>query len=104
MGSRYLPIDRGDVNHPLTQKRFPHGMADPVLFMATLNVAATHLDICHGRHSSPMTMARKGETIRLVNERLQHPTQVLVNETIRCIVMLAAMEVCPVHDLIASCI
>jgi len=104
MGSRYLPIDRADGNHPLTQKWFPHAMADPVLFMATLNVAATHLDICHGRHSGPMTIAPKGETIRLVNERLQHPTQALVNETIGCIVILAAMEVCPVHDLIASCI
>jgi len=49
-----------------------------------------------------MTMARKCETIRLVNERLQHPTQALVNETIGCIVMLAAIEVRPVHPFIPS--
>lgn len=57
-------------------------MADPALFLATLNVAAIHLDLLQRQPSNPRTLARKGETIRLINEKLTDSTQALTNETV----------------------
>lgn len=94
MARRYLPIDAGDgSNNPLTKVWVPNAIADPLLFLTTLNVAAIHLDLLQGRYSSPATIARKGEAIHLINARLQRPSQALTNETIGSVVMLAAMEV-----------
>ncbi len=68
-------------------------MADPILFIATLNFAAVHLDILRGRYNSPHTLTHKIETIRLINVRLQNSTEALSNETIGSVAMLVAMEV-----------
>ena len=93
MARRYLPVDPGLENNPLTKVWLPNAMADPVLFLATLNVAAIHLDIVQGRYSNPITLAHKVEAISLINSRLKEPNEALTNETIASVVMLAAMEV-----------
>ena len=100
MARRYFPSDPGTENNPLLKVWIPHAMADPVLFLATLNVSAIHLDILQGQYSNPITLAHKGETIRLINARLGDPVESLTNETIASVVMLAAMEVYPIDSLL----
>ena len=72
----------------------PHAMTDPLLFLATTNFAAAHLDLVRGRECSPRTIVQKGETIRLINLRLQDSATTLSDTTIATVAMLAAMEVC----------
>ena len=94
MGRRYLPISPGNENNdPLTMVWASHAIADPLLFLSTLNLATIHLDVLNGQHSSPVTIARKCEAIRRINARVQSPNDALTNETIGSVVMLAAMEV-----------
>ena len=92
MARRYLPVDPGVDNNPLTKVWLPNAMADPILFLALVNVAAIHLDIIQGRYSNPITLAHKVEAISLINSRLK-TNEALTNETIASVVMLAAMEV-----------
>lgn len=68
-------------------------MSDPILFLATLNFAAVHLDFVRGQCSNPRTLIHKVETIRLINARLQDPIEALTNTTIGAIIMLAGVEV-----------
>ncbi|KAL6716637.1 hypothetical protein ACLMJK_006205 [Lecanora helva] len=93
MARKYLPIDPGTIFHnPLTAVWIPQAMDDPALFLATINVAAMHLDTIYRRPCNPSTIARKGETIRLLKKRLLDPTQALTNPTIASVVMLAGFE------------
>lgn len=71
----------------------PNAVADPLLFLATLNSAAAHIDIVHGRLSNPKTKAQKWETNRLINLRLQDSAGVVSDSTIGAVAMLAVMEV-----------
>lgn len=68
-------------------------MTDPVLFLATLNFAAVHLDLLRGTQNNHKTLIHKGETIRRINARLQSSTETVSNTTIGAVAMLAAMEV-----------
>ena len=68
-------------------------MTDSVLFLATMNFAATHID-CMQRHSgNPQILADKVETIRLLNAKLESPSEALSDVSIGTVVMLVAMEV-----------
>ena len=93
MARNCMPWDPGNGQNPLTKIWVPYALTDPVLFLATLNFAAVHLDILYGRYSSPITLFHKGETIRQINARLQDPSKALTNTTIGAVAMLAAMEV-----------
>ena len=93
---KYLPIDPGHGGNPLTRVWIPQAIADPVLFLATVNVAAIHLDITR-RQFTPATIARKGKVMRLINQKLLDPAQALSNETIGSVVMLAGYEVFMPH-------
>lgn len=90
----FSPVETGGGQHPLTTIWMPYAVADPLLYRATLNFAAAHLDIMHGRQCSPRTMEQKGQIIELVKLRLQDPAEALSNPTIGAVAMLAAMEVC----------
>ena len=70
----------------------PYAMTDPVLFLATLNFAAVHLDVMHGRRNSPRTLVQKGETMHLINLRL-NSAKIASDTTIAAVLMLAAVEV-----------
>ena len=98
----FLPVETGRGQHPLTNVWIPHAVADPLLFLATLNFAAAHLDIIHGRQCSPRTIAQKLETIRLIKLRLKDSAESLSNTTIGAVAMLAAMEVRGLHPDIIS--
>lgn len=93
MARSCLPIDHGNGPNPLTKIWVPYAMTDPVIFLATLNFAAVHLDILQGQYTSPKTLMNKGETIRLINAKLQSSTEALTDTTIGAVVMLAGMEV-----------
>ena len=93
MARNCLPSDLGYESNSLTQVWIPYAMTDPALFLATLNFAAAHLDILWGRWNSSSTLARKIQTTRLVNARLQNKTEALSNETIGSVAVLAATEV-----------
>lgn len=93
MARRCLPVEVGKGQNPLTNIWMPYALADPLLFLATLNFAAAHIDIVHGRLSNPRTIAQKGETIRLINLRLQDSADIVSDTTIGAVAMLAAMEV-----------
>lgn len=93
MAHHCLPEHTSRGQHPLTNIWMPHAVADPLLFLATLNYAAAHLDILHGWQSNPRTIAQKGETIRLINLRLQYSAENVSNTVIGAVVMLAAVEV-----------
>ena len=94
MTKNCLPIDPGNGQNPLTKVWVPYAMTDPVLFLATLNFAAVHLDLLRGTQSNHKTLVHKGETIRRINDRLQSSTETISNTTIGAVAMLAAMEVC----------
>ena len=71
----------------------PHAVADPLLFLATFNYVAAHLDFIFGRQSNPSTLAQKVEIIRLVNSRLQDSIESVSDTTIGAVAMLVAIEV-----------
>ena len=93
MARNCLPIDSGDGSNSFTKMWVSYAMTDPILFIATLNFAAVHLDILRGKYNNPHTLTNNIETIRLINARLHHSTEALSNETIGSVAMLAAMEV-----------
>ena len=82
----------GGGQHPLIDIWMPYAVADPVLFLATLTMAASHLDVVHGRRKNPRTLAQKGEIIRLVNLRL-NSAETVSDSTIGAVLMLASVEV-----------
>ena len=82
----------GGGQHPLIDIWMPYAVADPVLFLATLTMAASHLDVVHGRRKNPRTLAQKGEVIRLVNLRL-NSAEAVSDSTIGAVLMLASLEV-----------
>ncbi|KAF6231673.1 hypothetical protein HO173_010205 [Letharia columbiana] len=86
-------VETGRGQHPLTKRWMPHTVADPLLFLATLNFAAAHLDNIQGRPSSPRTIAQKIETIRLIYSRLQGSVDSVSATTIGAVALLPAMEI-----------
>ncbi len=93
MAPKCLPVEIGGGQHPLIDVWMPQAVADPLLFLATLNYAAAHIDIIHETQNNPRTIAQKGEIIRLINLRLQDSAEAVSNTTIGAVAMLAAMEV-----------
>lgn len=93
MARRCLPVEANGAQSPLASVWMSHAVADPLLFLATLNYAAAHLDFVDGRQSNPRTIAGKVETIRLINLRLQDSTEIVSNTTIGAVAMLVATEV-----------
>ncbi|CAD6577550.1 MAG: hypothetical protein ASARMPRED_008317 [Alectoria sarmentosa] len=92
LARHWQPLEAGRSQHPFTNEWMPHAVTDPLLFLATLNYAAAHLDVVHGRQSSPRTIAQKGQIIRLINMRLQDSAETVSNTTIGAVAMFAAME------------
>ena len=68
-------------------------MTDPVLFLATVSLAAVHLDILYGRYQSTQILIQKGQTIGVINERIRSGTGAVSDATIAAIAMVAVMEV-----------
>ena len=93
MARKCLPIDNGKDDNPLRTILIPFIMTDPMLFQATTNFAAVHLDFIRGRRNQPRTLSEKSKTIYMVNLRLQCPDQATTDSTIGAVAMLAAMEV-----------
>ena len=87
-----FPMVLGGGQHPLIDVWMPYAVTDPVLFLATLTMAASHLDIVHGRRKNPRTLAQKGEIIRLINLRL-NSAEIVSDSTIGAVLMLASAEV-----------
>ena len=85
-----LVLRRGQ--HPLLDIWMPHAVTDPALFLATLNFAAVHLDVMHGRRSNPRTLVQKGEAMHLINLRL-NSAETVSDTTIGAVLMLAVVEV-----------
>lgn len=99
-----FPVEPGRGQHPLTNIWMPYAVADPLLFLATTNYAAAHLDIMYGRQNNLRTLAQKAETIRLINLRLQDSAETLSNSTIGAVAMLAAAEVCDPYSAIVGAV
>ena len=89
---RSFPLVLRSGQHPILDVWMPYAMTDPVLFLATLNFAAVSLDILHGRRNSPRTLVQKGETMHLINLRL-NSAKIASDTTIAAVLMLAAVEV-----------
>ena len=88
----FFPMVLGGGQHPLIDIWMPYAVTDPVLFLATLTMAASHLDVVHGRRKNPRTLAQKGEVIRLINLRLSS-AETVSDSTIGAVLMLASTEV-----------
>lgn len=95
MARKYIPIDRGSGidENPLRTVWIPLIMTDPLLFQATTNYAAVHLDLLQGRFNHPKTLMKKAETISMINRKIQCPEEATTNSLIGSIAMMAAMEV-----------
>ena len=89
---RIFPMVLGSGEHPLIDVWMPYAVTDPVLFLATLNLAASDLDAVHGRRGNPRTLVQKGETIRLINLRL-NSAETVSDSTIGAVLMLTSVEV-----------
>lgn len=63
------PLGTQDKN-PITTEWIHHALIDPALFQSILFHASVHLDHKLNRPWSPTTIYHRGETIRLLNERL----------------------------------
>ena len=90
-----LPIDRGlgaDIN-PLRTSWIPLAIANPLLFQATTNYAAFHLDFLHGTQDQVKSLAGKALTIKMINEQLQCLEHTVSNSMIGAIAMMASIEV-----------
>ena len=87
-----FPMILGGGQHPLIDIWMPYAVTDPVLFLATLTMAASNLDVVHGRPKNPKTLAQKGEVIRLINRRL-NSAETVSDSTIGAVLMLASAEV-----------
>ncbi|KAL6716056.1 hypothetical protein ACLMJK_007018 [Lecanora helva] len=88
-----LPIDRGpgaDEN-PLRTSWVPTAISDPILFQATINYAAMHLDMCRGTENRVKSLGRKAQTIKMINEQLSRGHD-MNNSIIGAIAMMASAE------------
>ncbi|KAG7001454.1 hypothetical protein G7Y79_00031g065690 [Physcia stellaris] len=76
--------------NPLRTVWIPFVLSDPVLFQATINFAAVHLDNLYGQPNHVAAVARKGRTMRMVNEQL-NTEATISNSTIGAVGMLVGM-------------
>lgn len=91
----FLPIDRGigiDTN-PFRIGWMSLAMNDAVLFQATTNYAAVHLELLHGVQDQTKALVKKTRTIRMIKEQLRSSENTLSNSNIGAVAMLAAAEV-----------
>jgi hypothetical protein len=63
------PLETQNKN-PITTEWMHHALLDPALFQSILFHASVHLDHRHNRPWSATTIYHRGETIRLLNDRL----------------------------------
>ena len=89
-------------NHVFVQNPLPvntkskwlnYALSDPALFQATLLISAVHLALLHGGILGEEVFYHKGETIRLVNNRLRDPEQGATDGTIGAVACLTIIEV-----------
>ena len=69
---------------------------DAGLFMATMNLAAAHLDAIRGDNKirgSPEFFQQKGDTFNKINAKLKDPNEAISNEVIGAIAMLTMAAV-----------
>jgi hypothetical protein len=72
-----------------------HALEDPVLLEALYYHSSVHLDERQGKiSSSASTIYHKGESIRLLNERLANPELAVDDATIGAVGLLGASGVC----------
>jgi hypothetical protein len=65
-------------------------MTDPALFQGILFHASVHLDLRQHRPLSSTTLFHRGETIRLVSERLNDSDRLVSDETIAAVGWVAS--------------
>ena len=69
---------------------------DAALFMATMNLAAAHLDAVRGDNkfkASPEFLQQKGDTFNKINAKLKDPNEAISDEAIGAIAMLTMAAV-----------
>ena len=93
LGKVCLPIVSSEHEDPLRTDWMPEIMTDPLLSQAITNYAAVHLDVLRGYQHQPETLGRKGQTMRMVNYRLESPDDAIKDSTICAVILLVAMEV-----------
>lgn len=70
-----------------------YALSDPVLFHATLLISSVHLALLQGGILGEEVFYYKGETIRLVNDRLGDPEHGATDATIGAVACLTVIEV-----------
>lgn len=80
-----------DVN-PIREVWIPFILTDPVLFQATINFAAVHLDNLYGRPNHIAAATRKVLTMRMINKQLNSEAAIS-NSTIGAVGMLVGIAV-----------
>lgn len=78
--------------NPLRKVWIPFVLGDPVLFQATINFAAVHLDNLYGQPNHVAAVTRKTLTMRMINEQL-NTEATISNSTIGAVGMLVGMAV-----------
>ena len=68
-------------------------LTDETLLEATLFHAAAHLDTAHGRSYSTVTLYHRGESVHLVNQRLDDPERAIHDNTVGAIAMMSGVGV-----------
>ena len=67
---------------------------DPVLLGAVLFHSAVHLDRIHHRPWSPLTLYHRGQSIHLLNKRLENEDEAVGDNVIGAVALLGAAGVC----------
>lgn len=91
--SKTFPIVLGHETKPLIQSWWGWAGHDPVLFHATLHLSSFHLSALKGEEGKiPSNALLNRECIRLLRERVEHPTLGISDETIGSILFLTIVE------------
>jgi len=75
------------------ERLFSYASADPAWFNATLALISLHHDIKLGKGVSRECLFRRGEALRIINERLKKSPQQVSDHTIGAIASLASFDV-----------
>jgi hypothetical protein len=86
------PLSTKGKNHLSTEWSY-HALMDPVVFESTMFHSSVSLDRAHNRPWSASTLYHRGETIRLLNERLSSGEASTDDSTIAAVGLFAASGV-----------